>query len=123
MFGNTALAYDFREPRDNVRFAVYYGMRKFGPITNYTVNMSLGGVFIETNDVLPAGTEFDVDFMLPDRSALISCRARVAWTNEQGKAKNANLPAGMGLHFLDLSFRHLRTIRDHLETGSLVPVW
>jgi uncharacterized protein (TIGR02266 family) len=123
MFGNTALAYEFGEPRYDARFAVYYGHKKFGPITNYTVNMSMGGVFIETNDVFPADTEFDVDFMLPDSSEPISCRARVAWTNEPEKLKNLNLPSGMGLQFIDLSFKNLRVIRDFLDSGSLTPVW
>ena len=123
MLGNTALAFDYREPRYDISFAVYYGHKKFGPMSNYTVNMSMGGVFIETEDISPPGTEFDVEFMLPDSDTTITSKARVAWTNEPGKPKNVRLPSGMGLQFLDLSLKNLRAIRDFLDNGSLMPVW
>ncbi len=68
-------------------------------ITNYVVNMSTGGMFIETSDLLPVDTLLKVELMLPGKTP-ITCKARVAWTNGPHPLKKQSLPYGMGLEFL-----------------------
>ncbi len=112
------------EPRYRVRLAIYYGSEEQQLMTNYSVNMNTGGIFVETNKVLPVDTPLVVEFMLPGKKGkLITCKARVAWTNEPGDRKSPQLPAGMGLQFLGLSFDDLHAIRDFLEIGELSPTW
>jgi uncharacterized protein (TIGR02266 family) len=111
------------EPRYRVRLAIYYGSEQQRLMTNYSVNMNTGGIFIETNKILPVDTPLIVEFMLPGKGKLITCKARVAWTNEAGDLKSPQLPVGMGLQFLDMSLENIRDIRDFLEIGELSPTW
>ena len=111
------------EPRRNIRLAIYSGPDQEKLMTNYTVNVSTGGVFIEADDILPVDTTLEIEFKLPDNDIIITCNARVAWTNEPGQLKKHNLPPGMGIQFLDLSLDNLQAIRDFLKQGDLKPVW
>jgi uncharacterized protein (TIGR02266 family) len=92
-------------------------------MSNYSVNMSTGGVFIETVNILPVDTSLVVKFKLPDNDAIITCKARVAWINETGLLRKFSLPPGMGLQFLDLSLNDMHAIRDYLNKGEIQPTW
>lgn len=106
-----------------VRLAVYRGPDQKKILENYSVNMSTGGLYLETTDILPLDTMLDVEFMLPGKDKAISCRVKVAWTNEPNSLKKASLPAGMGIQFLTLSLEDMHTIRDFLTHYELVPTW
>jgi len=109
--------------RINTRIAIFDGPYQKRLLLNYSVNLSDGGVFIETADLLPVDTMFAVKFKLPGFDSIISCQARVAWTNEPALPKKPNLPSGMGLSFLDLSLKDMHAIRSHISRGGLVPTW
>lgn len=112
------------EPRHNARLAIYYFTNEQQNLmTNYSVNISSGGVFIETANILPVDTSLIVKFKLPDTDPVIMCNARVAWTNEPESLSKSNLPPGMGLQFLDLSLENLHIIREFLHKGDLNPTW
>ena len=111
------------EPRRSIRLAIYIGLDQQKLMTNYTVNVSTGGVFIEANDILPVDTLLKIKFKLPDNDNIITCNARVAWTNEPEQLKKINLPPGMGIQFVDLSLDNLQAIRNFLKEGDLKPVW
>jgi len=111
------------EPRNNVRIAIYYGTDQEKLMTNYSVNMSTGGVFIETEHIQPVDTTLEIKFKLPDNDIIITCEARVAWINEPGCLKKYSLPPGIGIQFLNLSLENLHAIRDYLNKGNLVPTW
>jgi uncharacterized protein (TIGR02266 family) len=112
-----------KDPRFKVRIAIFNGMDEGNLISNYSVNFSTGGVFIETYNVLPEESLLRVTFKLPDSDTIINCKARVAWVNEEGNLRKNGLPPGMGLHFLDLSLENIHAIRDFLNRGDLVPTW
>jgi len=84
-------------------------------MTRYSVNMSTGGMFIETQNILPVNTSLEIKFKLPGNDTIITCNARVAWTNEPGHLKKHSLPPGIGIEFLDLSLEIMLAIRDYLE--------
>lgn len=111
------------DPRYKARIAIFNGPDQRRIISNYSVNMSTGGMFIETENFLPVDTLLTVKFKLPGNDAIISCNARVAWTNEPGNQRKLNLPPGMGLQFIDLSLHDLHLIRDYLHKGDLTPTW
>ena len=111
------------DTRKNVRVAIYNGPDQQKLMTNYTVNMSTGGVFIETENIRPVDTVLELNFKLPDNDLIISCKARVAWVNEPGDLKKSTNPPGMGIQFLDLSFEKLHAIRNFLKECDLKPVW
>ena len=110
-------------PRFLARIAIYSGPTQSDLVTDYSINISTGGVFIETTKILPEDTAVIVKFCLPDADTLIVTRARVAWTNEPGTFKKASLPPGMGLQFLDLSLEDMHAIRTYLDRGKFVPTW
>jgi uncharacterized protein (TIGR02266 family) len=111
------------DSRKTIRLIIYYGTDQEKLMTNYSVNMNTGGVFIETDNIRPIDSELVIKFKLPDDDKIITCKARVAWTNERGQIKKHNLPSGMGIQFLDISLDDLQTIRYFLKEGDLKPVW
>ncbi len=111
------------DPRFKARIAIFNGPHQKRIVTNYSVNMSAGGVFIETEEVRPVDTLLLLKFKLPGNVAIITCTARVAWVNEPLHAKKQGAPAGMGLQFIDLSLKDMYVIRDYLYKGDLVPIW
>jgi uncharacterized protein (TIGR02266 family) len=120
--GNTVLEQRY-EARYKARLAIFYGSGQRKLMTDYSVNMSTGGVFIETAKPMPVETTLFVKFMLPANGETISCKTKVAWTNEPEEIKSKDLPLGMGLRFLDLSLDHLNAIRCYISEGGLEPFW
>ncbi len=120
--GNTVLEEQY-EPRYKARLAIYYGTDPQLLMKDYSINMSTGGIFVETSAPLPEDTNLYVKFMLPGLPAPITCKGRVAWTNEPDKLKSSCLPAGMGLLFVDLSLDKMYSIRGHIWEEGLEPEW
>lgn len=100
---------------------IHYGTNQQTKLTDYCINLSLGGLFLSTSNILPVDTELLVEFTLPSRKDPISCRAKVAWCNNSMVKSNQNLPTGMGLRFIDLNLEDLSLIRDYLSAGKLKP--
>ncbi len=121
--GNMAMAMQYPDPRLNVRFAVYYGEGQEKAMSDYSVNLSFGGIFIESENVLPADTTLFVEFKLPVNNRRIRCKSLVAWTNELENPKSPALPAGMGLQFTDLSLDDVHVIRKYIDEAGLRPTW
>jgi uncharacterized protein (TIGR02266 family) len=121
--GNTALAMQYPDPRVNVRLAVYYGEGQDRVMSDYSVNMSFGGIFIESENILPTDTTLFVEFKLPVNEKQIRCKSRVAWTNEPENPKSAVLPTGMGLQFTDLTLDDMHVIRMYINEVGLRPTW
>ncbi len=109
---------DRMAPRVEARIQVRYAADG-QELTDYSLNMSTGGLFLETEAPLPVETELQLVFPLPDRAEPVRTRARVAWVNEPDNRIKPGLPPGMGLQFLDLSLDDLQDVRafvrDHLD--------
>ena len=102
---------------------VYYGPKPQKLLDNFSVDMSTGGLYIQTEHPLPVGEELTLRFSLPNDQKTISCKAQVAWHNDPDKPKKPNMPAGMGVQFTDLSLDDLHSIRRFLEHSELDPSW
>lgn len=111
------------EPRYELRIAIYYGTDQQKLMSEYAVNISTGGIFIETATPLPVNTSLFVEFMLPVTGTLVTCKARVAWINAPGAKIKSSLPPGMGMQFLDLSLDNMHIIRGFINDHALRPVW
>jgi uncharacterized protein (TIGR02266 family) len=122
MLGNAALRVQMPEPRYKVRLAIFHGLEQHEAMINYAANMSTGGLFVETDKILPVDTPLFVEFMLPP-DKLIACKSQVAWTNEPGDMKTSELPPGMGLQFLGLSLESGRAIREYINEYGIAPTW
>jgi uncharacterized protein (TIGR02266 family) len=92
-------------------------------LTKYSVNLSTGGLFLETDHILPLETPLSIEFILPDVPEPIRCSARVAWINHPELPNKPHLPVGMGLQFRDITLKDLDAIRDFIKKETLAPSW
>lgn len=112
-------------PRFSARIRIQFqkGSEPGQILTDYSVNLSTGGVFIETENILPLDTILHVEFMLPVHDKAIKCMSRVAWVNQPENRQHQNLPGGMGLQFLNLSWDEMQAIRQFIQKEGLTPCW
>jgi molecular chaperone DnaK len=112
-------------PRDSRRVPletrVQFKFDRFdGFISEYSANISPGGMFIRTRVPQPPGTVLDFEFRLGDGFELIRGRGEVVWNRleDEGPAR----PGGMGIHFLELAegSRELvyRIVDQHVALGG-----
>jgi len=73
----------------------YESMEDF--LVDYTANVSIGGMFIQTTRPLEVGTRFRLRIAIPGRKQPIATTATVCWTLEG--VKQGPLNAGMGIVF------------------------
>ncbi|PLX78260.1 MAG: two-component system response regulator [Desulfuromonas sp.] len=112
-----------REPRHYAQVRVSYGTEPQNLLTGYSINMSSGGLFIETGTLLAEDEHLTLVFRLPERDKPIICQGRVAWTNPPDKKKKKTLPPGVGVQFFDLRLDDMQSIRTYLNENDLKPSW
>lgn len=114
-----------KDPRHPARLRINYrcGADTDRLLSNYSVNLSAGGIFIETRELLPIDSPLNVEFILPDDGRIIKCSGRVSWLNHPESIKNQNLPVGMGLQFIDMSLDDVDSIRHFIKNQVLTAVW
>lgn len=78
----------------------------------YSVNLSKGGMFVETENPLPMSSEVTLRFSIPNAGTL-EVRGVVAWVQAW---KTADKPQGMGIRFEQLDARHGEMI-DRIVAG------
>jgi len=72
-------------------------------IQEYTVNISKGGIFIQTNLVLDREDPVELIIHLPHTGRDITLQGRVAWVLTEEQARPAGKHAGLGLEIINLS--------------------
>jgi uncharacterized protein (TIGR02266 family) len=107
-----------RAPRFEARLQVRFGAGRENLLENYSINVSTGGLFLETAEPLPESAPLYLEFYLPERTEPICCHGRVAWINTAAAAKTPSLPSGMGIQFVDLSLVDMQLIRDFIRTQA-----
>src|SRR3954451_13631550 len=68
-----------------------------GFITEYSENISLGGMFIRTSATKPLGTIFDSELSLTDDCRLVQGIGEVVWARPGDDTEER--PGGMGIRF------------------------
>jgi uncharacterized protein (TIGR02266 family) len=112
---------DRAAPRIPAKLTVRYGQGMQRKLSDYSVNISTGGLFLETESPLPVDSNLQLEFPLPGRTEPVICQARVAWINAPNCPGRLQLPSGMGMQFLDLSLDDLQSIRDFIKQECLTP--
>ena len=102
-------------PRIGTRIKVFYESEGEKLLSNFTVNMSTGGVFLESEEVLPESTPLVMEFALPGQEKQIRCQGKVAWRNPPEEKQVEKLPSGMGIQFVDLKLEEMDAIRQYLQ--------
>lgn len=101
--------------RFDVSFPVSFGLEPGSFLAGSSVNLSAGGLFVESRNAFPVNTKLTVDFLLPDTDIRIQCKARVAWLNCLGALVKPSLSPGMGLQFLNLTQEDEVAIKAYLR--------
>lgn len=70
--------------------------------TGFTEDISEGGLFLATHNLLPMGTEIDLSFQLPDES-IVNILGRVRWVREPRSWEDQETQPGMGIQFEDVT--------------------
>ena len=79
-------------------------------------NLSRGGVFVETDQTLPASAELNLEFELPETPLALASTAQVIWA----RPPRPDSEGGMGLRFLALDRQTARQLTEYVE--ERVPV-
>lgn len=111
------------EPRFEARLRVNYGREEDQVLANYSINVSSGGLFLETSEPLPLESPLVLAFHLPGIERVIHCRGRVAWVNHPDYPKKPVFPPGMGIQLTEISLDDVHAIRDFLKDKKLSPDW
>ncbi len=72
------------------------------PMTAVLRDLSVGGVFMETDEPLIIDTSLALEFRLKPDFPLISCKGRVAWLNREFNLRKNYTRPGAGLEFVDI---------------------
>lgn len=99
------------------RLLVEFGQNDKDIKSNYSVNLSSGGVFVATNDVMPINTSLALRFQFPETNNSMTCRGRVAWLNHPENSKKPHLPTGMGIQFAPLAKEQISLVSGYLAAG------
>ncbi len=83
-------------------------------LIDYTANVSVGGMFIQTSDPLPVGSRFRLRFKVPGQDAPIETYGEVRWSVPPVEA-SPMLP-GMGIQFDELKPEDLVLVQTLLST-------
>ena len=116
-----------RKPRPGRRVAIRYSIvdgtdgtaRSEGRVANsttaYTLNIGVGGAFVESEDPPPPGTRLVVDLIIPPDGRSIALSADVRWIAD-GEDDAAH---GMGIRFHGLDEERLLVLNDYF--ASILP--
>jgi uncharacterized protein (TIGR02266 family) len=112
-----------KEPRYASHIKIKFGQQGDDLLTDYTVNINSGGLFVTSPKLLPVDTQLSVEFSLPGVDKTVSCQARVAWLNDTGDPLKRDLPVGMGLEFVDIALDDMIAIQEYIEKNALTADW
>ena len=97
-----------REPRRTCLFPITFS-DSGKQSTGKCLDISTGGVFIETTEKPPVGRVLDLSFTLPGQELDGGhCKGVVAWHNERPNPMKPNYPLGIGIRFAELPPSMLR---------------
>ena len=78
--------------------------------TGFSGDLSVGGLFLATEEVLPQGTDITVSFLLPDGHH-VTADGRVSWV----RAADDDGPGGMGISFEHMEGRDLHAVLAFID--------
>jgi len=82
-------------------------------------NLSLGGCFIKSTRVCPAGSTIQVKFKLPDSDQVVEARGTVRWAKNTGPEEEQ----GMGIQFDEIAPEHLLALKEFIAQRIQSSIW
>ncbi len=106
---------DKREGQDRAPIVLKVEYKRVNTFfSDYTKNISKGGLFIKTKTPLPVGTLFLFKLFVPGLDAPLQLRGEVRWVRKASRAIKAP-EAGMGLRLLYDNDDQLRAVERVVE--------
>jgi uncharacterized protein (TIGR02266 family) len=104
-----------RQPRIHRPVEVNYCFEaKF--FSEFTMSLSMGGLYVKTVQPLEIGSLFHVDFNLPGFDHLFKIRGKVIWIKV---AEDFNGPPGMGIKFFGVPESDKRTLLQFIAASQV----
>jgi uncharacterized protein (TIGR02266 family) len=79
-----------------------------------TMNMSDGGLFVATHNIVPVGTELVLNMVLPFEGEPIVLLSKVRWTRPY--SAQDDVPPGLGLQFVEPDASALAKVKRFVAT-------
>lgn len=107
MLGDVAMFENRRKhPRISIQTELWIGQDGiFTRTSEHLRDLSVGGAFIQCEEVYPIGSVLSLRFKMPGAVNMISC---------SGIVRNMRLGEGFGVQFLDLSRENARFIEERI---------
>jgi hypothetical protein len=94
------------------------GRRYFRASQERCANLSRGGVFVHTHELLDPGRRVLVELSLPD-GGRVEAIGRVAWTQyAMRNASSAGLDCGVGIEFLGGAVEQISALEEFVKRGA-----
>ena len=98
---------------------VYYGDHQSKLLTGYSIDLSIGGIFLGTTCPFDVDDIVKLKLSIPgEEESTIFCDARVAWINYEDKRLKPEYPTGVGLQFVALTPENFSSIVGFLEVEA-----
>ncbi len=92
-------------------------------LSDYSINLSSGGIFLETDQIFAPGTPLHLEFALTDPQRIIACGGRIAWVNYPEDKLKPHLPCGLGIQFIGLRLEDVEALRHYIQPRCITPFW
>jgi type IV pilus assembly protein PilZ len=89
-------------------------------LSEYSVDISIGGMFIRTNEVREEGSLVYLQFYLRDGAKLIEGLGKVVRVNDP-KQPGAGTPSGLGIEFVNFDQASMELIQQIVERNLSQP--
>ena len=106
------------DPRIPVSLPTRFGRTPETYRSGRILDLSTGGLFLETSRLVPVGRTLEVELSLPEQPKPLIIQAKVSWVNHPEWMKSDLLPVGMGLQFHDLDPQVEKVLEAYLQGRS-----
>ena len=106
---------DRTEDRVDATLPLHFGCLTDDEKGGFTVDVSVGGVFVRDSETIPPGTPVTVTLPLPGEEEEVKCRGTVAWVNNPKHVTKEDYPDGIGIQFVDLNPHYKDAIHRYVK--------
>ena len=97
-----------RRHAERVKKPVYFKLETNGMKERRSVDISLGGLLMESDKLLDVDEKIKIELIIPNQKSIF-CQTRVAWAYP--RTKNA-VSYKIGLQFLGMSAKDMENLKD-----------
>jgi len=94
-------------------------LKEMRSLLGYSTNLSQGGIFIESKNLLEPGTRMILEFKLPNQKGSIRAYGEVKWVTRTKASKR--IKPGMGVQFINIHEAYRKEIARYIESISNIP--